>query len=450
MLNRGFQQNINADFSLSKREIHSRNRFMNKSVFYRTLPNGSTQLRSWLIYSKSATAVFCGPCKLFGESQVLTAEYSDWSNAHHVVKDHEESKTHKSNVIAFLQRSKSEKNVHVQLEKQINDEIQYWQNVLKRVVAVIKVLSSRGLPFRGDDERFGSLHNGNYMMVLELISEFDPFLAEHIRLYGNAGKGSTSYLSKTICNEFIEIMANQVTQKIVSDIIAAKYFSISADSTPDLSHVDQLSFVIRNVDETGFPRERFIKFIPNSGHKAEELAEVVLSTLEELKLDIKNCRGQSYDNASNMSGGYSGLQARIKEVNRLADYIPCSAHSLNLVGTYAAECCSLAVQFYFVLQQLSNFFSASTHRWEILILALKSKSKSLKSLSQTRWSARHDACESLRTSYPEIVSTLHEIAEDLNEKSLTRSEALGLYNSLATLEIYFIALFWSDISETRF
>ncbi|OXU18012.1 hypothetical protein TSAR_015558 [Trichomalopsis sarcophagae] len=53
----------------------------------------------------------------------------------------------------------------------------------------------------------------------------------------------------------------------------------------------------------------------------------------------------------------------------------------------------------------------------------------------------------LRTSYPEIVSTLHEIAEDLNEKSLTRTEALGLYYSLATLEICFIALFWIDISN---
>ena len=37
------------------------------------------------------------------------------------------------------------------------------------------------------------------------------------------------------------------------------------------------------------------------------------------------------DNGSNMSGKYSGLQARIWERNPLADYIPCFAHSLNLV-----------------------------------------------------------------------------------------------------------------------
>ncbi|KAL4143648.1 hypothetical protein QTP88_005959 [Uroleucon formosanum] len=44
-------------------------------------------------------------------------------------------------------------------------------------------------------------------------------------------------------------------------------------------------------------------------------------------------RGQTYDNAMNMSGQYSGLQARIKEINPLADYILCLAHSLNLIGT---------------------------------------------------------------------------------------------------------------------
>ena len=39
-------------------------------------------------------------------------------------------------------------------------------------------------------------------------------------------------------------------------------------------------------------------------------------------LDIKNCRGQSYGNVSNMSGVYSGLQTLIKEVNSHAEFIP--------------------------------------------------------------------------------------------------------------------------------
>jgi len=58
--------------------------------------------------------------------------------------------------------------------------------------------------------------------------------------------------------------------------------------------------------------------------------------IDSLGLDISNLRVQSYDNASNMSGIYAGLQARIWKLNPLALYVACAAHSLNLVGSCAA------------------------------------------------------------------------------------------------------------------
>ena len=57
-----------------------------------------------------------------------------------------------------------------------------------------------------------------------------------------------------------------------------------------------------------------------------------------------------------MSGKYSGLQARIKEVNPLAVFIPCAGHSLNLVGTCAVESCTMAGTFFGTLQKLYFFF----------------------------------------------------------------------------------------------
>jgi len=102
---------------------------------------------------------------------------------------------------------------------------------------VIKKLSSRGLAFRGHVEH---LHCCNYMMCLELLV--------------NPSKGNTSYFSSTICDEFINIMAKHVTNKIVNEIKQCKYFSIIFDSTPDISHVNQLSFVLRYVKD-GTPVE---------------------------------------------------------------------------------------------------------------------------------------------------------------------------------------------------
>ena len=47
-----------------------------------------------------------------------------------------------------------------------------------------------------------------------------------------------------------------------------------------------------------------------------------------------------------MSGIYPGVQARFREKNSLAEWIPCSAHSLNLVGVAAAESCTAAVSYF--------------------------------------------------------------------------------------------------------
>ncbi|KYN20533.1 Zinc finger MYM-type protein 1 [Trachymyrmex cornetzi] len=324
----GYKQNKNADFSKSKRQYTDKTRMLTKNIFNRKLANGELQPRSWLVYSESTGHIFCGTCRLFqtGAAQHLvlnTKGFNDWKNASECLKKHENSNNHKTCVV--LGR------VDKHLIQQLDEEMIYWRKVLHRVVVVIKTLASRGLSFRGHEEKFGSNKNGNYMMLLEVIAKYDSFLADHINKVGNPGRGHTSYLSSTICNEFIQIIAHKVVSKIIDEIRDAKYFSIIVDSTPDISHIDQLSFVVRYINKSGLPVERFIKFIPNTGHKAEDIFNVVITTLETYKLDINDCRGQSYDNASNMSGVYSGFQARIKNVNSLAKYVPCSAHSLNLI-----------------------------------------------------------------------------------------------------------------------
>lgn len=50
-------------------------------------------------------------------------------------------------------------------------------------------------------------------------------------------------------------MANKVTNEIINEVKSAKYFSITVDSTPDMLHVDQLSFVVRYVDSNLRPVE---------------------------------------------------------------------------------------------------------------------------------------------------------------------------------------------------
>lgn len=256
------------------------------------------------------------------------------------------------------------------------------------------------------------------------------------------------HISFATCEQFIQLMADDVTKQIVQKAKAAKYFSISIDSTPDSSHTDQLAFILRYIKEDGLPIERLVRFIPNPGHKSE-LAEVVLATLKSYGLDIANCRGQSYDNASNMSGHYTGLQARILERNPLAVYIPCSAHSLNLVGKHAAESCKEACAFFCLLQYLYTFFTSSTHRWEILHEHLSSvpNTLALKRLSDTWWSAREDACQSLKRNWTQVIPALTTIKENRAQSPGTCKEAEGLLNKLQCLETALMSGLWGTILE---
>ncbi|XP_022161879.1 uncharacterized protein LOC111027770 [Myzus persicae] len=75
----------------------------------------------------------------------------------------------------------------------------------------------------------------------------------------------------------------------------------------------------------------------------------------------------SYDNASNMSGIYSEVQALFREVNKLAEWVPCAAHSLNLVGSVTVECCTEAIKFFSVVQSIYTFLEASPQRWSIML-----------------------------------------------------------------------------------
>jgi len=47
------------------------------------------------------------------------------------------------------------------------------------------------------------------------------------------------------------------------------------------------------------PVERFNKYIPFFSHGVQNLADIVVDLMNENRIPLSNCRGQSYDNASN-------------------------------------------------------------------------------------------------------------------------------------------------------
>ena len=94
----------------------------------------------------------------------------------------------------------------------------------------------------------------------QVVSSFDPFLNDHIKKFGGAGRGVKKYLSSTACDELIELMGADVLDTDVSELQNAKLLSIIVDSTPDTSRVQQRTLVIKYVSKEGAV-ERFWGFV---------------------------------------------------------------------------------------------------------------------------------------------------------------------------------------------
>ena len=154
------------------------------------------------------------------------------------------------------------------------------------------------------------------------------------------------------------------------------------------------------------------------------------------------CRGQGYDNASNMAEIRSGVQCRIKQVNSKAIFIPCANHSLNLADVHAMASCEYFATFFAVVERVYYFFSASTQRWQVL---LKHVPIVVKRVIDTRWSAHCKAVKALQHYFLDVVSALNVMLCDQNENIDTRGQARGILDAIQRFSFVSFLPLWMEV-----
>ncbi|XP_070054802.1 uncharacterized protein [Nicotiana tomentosiformis] len=225
--------------------------------------------------------------KLFCSSKLASDGSNDWRNISAKLKAHETSKEHIINMGAWIDldmRLHKSKTIDKDVQEQINRDREHWKNEHVRRI------------------KHDEIHN--------------------------------HYLGHNIQNELINLLASEIKNKIIDKTTETKYFSIILDCTPDASHQEQMSFILRSVDITVTPiriTEYFLEFLKVDDTSGKGLFEVIVDEIKSIGLDIDNLRGQGYDNGSNMKGKYQGVQKRLLDINPRSFYIPCGCHNLNLL-----------------------------------------------------------------------------------------------------------------------
>ncbi|XP_065662722.1 zinc finger MYM-type protein 1-like isoform X2 [Hydra vulgaris] len=258
------------------------------------------------------------------------------------------------------------------------------------------------------------------------------------------------YLSNDTQNELIRLLAREIESKNLSKVKKAKCYSIILDCTPDVSHKEQMSIILRSVTCTpgvGIDiSENFFGYLTVNDTTGKGLFNVFLNQVKNWakNLNILDCRGQSYDNGANMKGKVKGVQARFLEMNPKTLYVPCANHSLNLVIVDGALSSISVISFFGVLSRLYTLISSSPPRLEILkscvVISVKPK-------SDTRWESRINCVKPLRFYLKEILEALEKLEEHPLEKrdGATATEVQSLTEYIRTWPFLLSIIIWYNL-----
>ncbi|KAF5759276.1 putative transcription factor and/or regulators TTF-type(Zn) family [Helianthus annuus] len=298
-------------------------RHFSNTMYTRILSNRETCDRLWLVYSKKLDKLYCFCCKVFRtrhpKGGLDDEGYNDWRHASGRLKEHEVGLEHFKNMNEWFelrQRLKCKETIEKGAYEHFRKEKDYWKQVILRIVALVKFLAKYGLAFRGSNKKLYKKGNGNFLGLVEMLEEFDPIMKEHVRRVLNE-ECHVQFLSHNIQNELIQLLGDKVRTEIIKKVKQAKYYSIILDCTPDTSHQEQMSIIVRyvNFNSSSVTIEKsFLGFLVVDDTTGLGLFEVTCKELESLDLDIGDMRGQGYDNGANMRGKNKGVNVVSKRL----------------------------------------------------------------------------------------------------------------------------------------
>ena len=399
----------------------------------------------YAVYSHVKQGLFCKYCALFANEskskhgQALgflvtkpLTKYDQLFGKNGYLTQHEQTQYHKTAVVRasqFCSNYKKGESIITCLDSGLRQQVEENRNRLKPIVKTVILCGRQNFALRGhrDDglvltsrdyepceqvnDALVASNSSNFRALLNFrVDAGDTILEEHLLQSAH----NATYVSKTTQNDLIESCGNVIRQKISDNVHKAKYFTVLADETTDVSRVEQLTIILRYVSHrsgTSVVVEDFVGFQPVADLTGEGIANKILNFVRNLGLDMTYMVGQGYDGASSMSGKFNGTQAIIRQQFPNAIYVHCASHALNLVISKSCQVQAIR-NCQGVISEVANFVNRSAKRVAILKTAIEqlegrqtNRTRILR-LCETRWVERHDAVLSFKLLYEGILQCL--------------------------------------------
>ncbi|KAJ1701028.1 hypothetical protein LUZ63_000807 [Rhynchospora breviuscula] len=413
----------------------------------------------WLEYSVSKDAAYCLYCFLFfdrgksekfGSSVFAKQGYVNWKKTKEAFAHHSSCKTHANARLSCDDFMNQRTSVATKLNKYSKEEEKRYEIRLTSSLDVARFLIMQGDAFCRHDESSTSLNKGTFR---EFVDWYKDKVEVAKDAYDNGSK-NCQMLSNHIQKDLTKACAEEV-MVVAMDEIRGRKFSVLIDESRDVSIKEQMTMILRFVNDEGKVLERFVGIQHIERCTAVALKEAMVSMLCSHKLSISMLRGQGYDGASNMRGEFNGVQKLIRDENPYAFYVHCFAHQLQLVVVTVSTSTPAIADFFNYVPLIVNTVGASCIRKDALLArqhdmllekvengeiltgrGLNQKS-SLARPGDTRWGSHLKTLLRILVMWEAIIDVL-EIVKKNYIKPTCNGGAFGLIGKMESFDFVFI------------
>lgn len=338
------------------------------------------------------------------------------------------------------------------LVENVKTHIAHNKEIIRHLIDITLFLGRHCLSFRGHKESKNESIRGNFKDLAVLLAKYSPVLASHITEVEIKGRKTQNFLSWQRQNQLIQAISTNIRNSIQQELLSATYFSVSLDTTFDISRKEQLSIVFRYINK-GIICERLVAIRETLLTTGQHLFTMFNDICEGMKLNWRqHLVGQSFDGAASMRGTYNGLQAFIREQNQSAVYVWCYAHRFSLVVVDAVSSCLEARELFGNLELLFDFIGSSKKRIGLYSNFQKNRypgnpQRRLKRVTTTRWSSHSSALQTVLDTFDALIDTLDDLQNDSTTDRVCCVKASSLMDYLLSERFILTSLLFTNIFD---